>query len=209
MLEDRKATDLDCGTCPSNTLQTCKTFCSWWFARELKFWNVLTQGFAQNYCKSTAGQEVQNPGWLVLLPKALPLEKLREAISVKWKRTVGMCKMWLNSKEECISERITCLMFSTRNGKRACHLLSEEQLDGWSLSGWMTSFSPPLLLSRLKQKREDVLPEPKADMRSTSSPVFPFSNLSTCHWVALNLCCIFLCEMCTDSLDDAWLLTLI
>lgn len=124
----------------------------------------------------------------------MPSEKLREAISVKWKRTVGICKMWLNSKEECISKRITCLMFGTCNGKRACHQFSEEQLDGWSPSGWVTSFCPPLLLSRLKQEREGVLLEPSAGVGSTSSLVFPFQICPllcpSSHQVALKLCCI-------------------
>lgn len=66
--------------------------------RNLSSGIVLTQGFSRSYCKSTAGQAMQNPGCLVLLPKAMPLEKLREAISAKWKRTVGMCKMRLNSE---------------------------------------------------------------------------------------------------------------
>lgn len=46
--------------------------------------------FLKIYCKSTAGQKGQYPGYLVLLPKVMQLEKLREAISVSWKETVGM-----------------------------------------------------------------------------------------------------------------------
>lgn len=78
--------------------QFAKLFAILDLQRNLSSGIVLTWWFSQNYCKSTAGQTGEHPGYLVLLPRTMPLENLREALSIKWKRTLGMCKMWLNSK---------------------------------------------------------------------------------------------------------------
>lgn len=70
--------------------------------------------FLKIYCKSTAGQTGQHPGYLVLLPKAMLLEKLREAISVNWKRTGGVCKNRLNWKMRiyCQKKKLLCLLLA-------------------------------------------------------------------------------------------------
>lgn len=82
--------------------------------------------FSKIYCKSTAGQTGQHPGYLVLLPKAMLLEKLREAISVNWKRRVGMCKNWLNpNKRIYFKKKFALFAFSTHGSTSS--LCSKQQ----------------------------------------------------------------------------------
>lgn len=100
-----------------------------------------------------AGQTGQHPGYLVLLPKAMLLEKLREAISVNWKRTVGMCKNWLNPKIRIYCKKKIALFTFSTHGSASSLCSKQSQNRQWPLS-WVISCWLSLPPSRAKHLTE-------------------------------------------------------